>query len=230
MALFAIADLHLSFYKDKPMDIFGDNWKNHPEKIRENWQRLIKKEDTVLLPGDISWAKNFEELEPDMEFIRSLNGKKVILSGNHDYWWSSISRMNELYPEIVFLKNNCYIYENIAIAGSKGWLCPNDTYYTEHDEKLYKRECNRLELSLREAEKYDCEKIILMMHFPPTNDKKENSEFVNIIKNHNIKEVIYGHLHGKESFESSLLGEVEGVNYSLVSSDYLNFVPKKIMD
>lgn len=228
MALYAISDLHLSFYKDKPMDIFDKVWKNHPFNIKNNWQNIIKNDDTVLIPGDISWAKNLEELKPDMEFIRKLNGKKVFLNGNHDYWWSSVSKMNEIYPEFIFLKNSCYIYNDIAVCGSRGWLCPNDTYFTEHDEKIYKRECMRLERSLKDAAKYN--RIILMMHFPPTNDKKENSDFVDIIKKYNIKDVIYGHLHGKESFNCSLLGVVEGVNYSLVSADYLNFIPKKILD
>ncbi len=229
MALFAIADLHLSFFNPKPMDIFGEIWKDHPKKIKQNWQNIIKKDDTVLIPGDISWAKNLTEFAHDMEFIRKLNGKKIFLCGNHDYWWDSVSKMNSLYTEIVFLKNNCYIYKNIAVCGCKGW-CSDNSNFEEQNEKLLKRECLRLETSLKDSLKYNVDKIIVMMHFPPANNKNEKSCFIDIIKKYNANCVVYGHLHGCDGFNTDLLGIIDGIEYVLVSSDYLNFIPKKLAD
>lgn len=229
MSLFAISDLHLSFYKNKPMDIFGDNWKQHHKVIKTNWISIVKEDDMVLIPGDISWAQNLKEFEPDMNFIHNLPGKKVFISGNHDYWWTSTSKLNDIYKDMLFLKNSFTEYNNIAICGTRGWLCPNDTYFTEHDKKIYLREVKRLEMSLESALKGGYEDIILIMHFPPTNDKKEISDFINVINNYNIKKVIYGHLHGEKSFNSSYKGNVNGIEYILVSSDYVNFMPIKIL-
>lgn len=228
MALYSISDLHLSFYKDKPMDIFGDIWKEHYKKIEYNWNKNIKQEDIVLLPGDISWAKNMKEFEPDINFINNLSGTKIIMSGNHDYWWGSTSKLNDMFENIYFLKNNYFVYENKAICGTRGWLCPNDTYFTNHDEKIYIRETKRLILSLESALKAGYNDIIVMLHFPPTNDKKENSIFTDIIDDYNVKTVIYGHLHGEEYFDLSYKGIVNDVNYYFVSADYLNFNPVKI--
>lgn len=229
MSLYAISDLHLSFFKNKPMDIFGNNWRNHAEKIKNNWDNIIKKDDIILIPGDVSWAKNLQEFKPDINYLHNLNGKKVILSGNHDYWWSSTNKLNDLYEDIVFIKNSFFSYKDFAICGTRGWLCPHDTYFTNHDEKIYKREVNRLILSLESAKEKGYNKFIVMLHFPPTNDKKENSKFVDVINKYNVKKVIYGHLHGENSFYTSLLGIIDSKEYILVSSDYLNFIPKKIM-
>lgn len=229
MSLFAIADLHLSLYRKKTMDIFGDNWRNHCEKIKENWCRIVGKDDTVLLPGDISWAMNMKEVKPDINFIHELKGKKVILSGNHDYWWGSTSDLNDMYEDIFFLKNYFYPFGDFAVCGTRGWLCPNDTYFDEHDKKIYLREAGRLRFSLDSAVNSGFEKIIVMTHFPPTNDKKENSLFIDIIKSYSVDKVVYGHLHGKDNFNSSLLGKVDGVEYILVSSDYLDFKPALIV-
>lgn len=229
MGLYAISDLHLSFAKEKPMDIFGEQWKNHSQKIKENWEKTITHEDTVLLPGDLSWGNNMEEAKEDLFFINSLPGKKILLSGNHDHWWHSTAKCSLAFPDMVFLKNSFFLYEGIAVCGSRGWICPNDTYFTQQDIKLYKREQTRLKMSLDAAMRMGQKEIFVMMHFPPTNDKKELSEFVSIFHQYPVKKVIYGHLHGENSFHSSYEGMVDGIEYHLVSCDYLDFKPKKIL-
>lgn len=229
MSLYAISDLHLSFYKSKPMDIFGANWKDHPKKIKNNWISKITDEDTVLIGGDVSWAKNLDEFKPDFDFIKGLEGKKIISRGNHDYWWTSADNMNSFDENTAFVKNGVIIYENICICIIRGWVCPNDSFFTPHDKKIYMREVNRLEAVLSEAKEKNMSEIMVLMHYPPTNDKKENSLFIDLFKKYSVKTVLYGHLHGKNSFNSSYKGEVDGINYYLTSADYLNFIPKKII-
>lgn len=229
MSLFAMGDLHLSFAKEKPMDVFGENWKNHPEKIRQSWLRQISPEDTVLLPGDISWAQNLEEVEVDLKFIECLPGRKILLSGNHDYWWSSTSKVQSRFPDLEFMKNDSIPYEDYFICGTRGWVCPNDTRFNEQDEKIYNREQIRLQLSLDHAMRKGAKKIIVMLHFPPTNDKKEPSAFQEILKKYPVQKVVYGHLHGLHSFPTGLQGVMDGIEYHLVSSDYLDFSFLKII-
>ncbi|MBF8982079.1 metallophosphoesterase [Lutibacter sp. B2] len=229
MSIFVIGDLHLSLSVDKPMDVFGPHWANHHEKIKSHWIEMIKDDDLVLIAGDISWAMNLDEAMVDLEWIHKLPGKKVLVRGNHDYWWASITKMNKLFDDMVFLQNDSFMYENIAICGTRGWLCPNENKFTEKDKKVYERELKRLELSLDSAIKKDCENIIAMSHYPPTNDKLEPSGFTQIYEKYNIKKVVYGHLHGKESFEVGLQGVYNGVEYYLTSSDYLEFKPLKIL-
>lgn len=229
MGLFAIADLHFGFSVNKPMSIFGAHWEGHSEKIIENWKKSVGAEDTVLLPGDISWAMKENEAQVDLQIINDLPGRKIFLEGNHDYWWKSASKLERKYEKMRFLKNDCDLYENIFICGTRGWLCPNDTHFTEQDKKLYEREQIRLRLSLDSAMRKGAKEILLMMHFPPTNDKQEDSAFVQIIGEYPIQQVVYGHLHGKQSHDMGLKGERDGVNYQLVSADYLNFCPKKIL-
>ncbi len=231
MSLYAIADLHLSFAKEKPMDIFGDIWKNHSEKIRERWLEAVRDEDTVLVAGDISWATAMEDAKEDMAFLKGLPGRKIMIQGNHDYWWDSASKVRKEFPCFTFLRNDYAAYGDYAVCGSRGWLCPNDTYYTSQDEKLYKREANRLRMSVEAALRAGYENIILMMHYPPTNDNKESSAFTDLIQEYaEIKKVVYGHLHGENSFDASLKGEFGGREFFLVSADYLHFKPVKIMD
>lgn len=229
MALYAIGDLHLSLGKHKPMDIFGEHWKNHDEKIKKHWLENVNDSDTILLAGDISWGIDMVEAKPDLDLINSLPGKKIMITGNHDYWWSSVSKLNYAYPEIYFIRNDFTVYKDIAICGSKGWLCPNDTYFTDQDKKIYNRERARLKMSIQSAVNAGYKKIIVMMHYPPTNDKKEESAFTELFNQYDeIKQVIYGHLHGKGSFHSSLEGIRYGIKYSLISSDYLDFELLKI--
>ena len=231
MALYTISDLHLGFNVEKPMDIFGDKWKDHTEKIKKNWIEKINEDDTVLIAGDISWSLKSDDSKYDLDWINELPGKKIISKGNHDYWWGSISKLNKLYENTKFLQNNYYVYENFAICGTRGWMCPGgDKYkYTEKDEKIYKREQIRLRLSLDSAKKAGYENIIVMIHYPPTNEKFEESDFIKIFKEYKVKKVIYGHLHGPVLMGNLLNGTVDGIEYILSSADYINFNPKRIL-
>ncbi|WP_455539739.1 metallophosphoesterase [Terrisporobacter sp.] len=230
MSLYAIGDLHFSTSVNKPMDIFGDNWNDYQNKIIKNWKDIIKEEDTVLVLGDISWGMNMNEAKEDLDIINNLPGKKVFIKGNHDFWWTSLSKLRKMYEEISFLQNSYYKYKNIGICGTRGWLCPNEVKFDKDDEKIYKREQLRLKMSIDSAIKDGCEEIIVITHYPPTNDKLEESGFTKIYEEYNVKKVIYGHLHGKESFEMGLRGKRNGVEYILASSDYIDFKPIKIME
>lgn len=229
MSLFAIADLHFGTAADKPMDRFGDHWKEHTRKIIENWERDVLPGDTVLLPGDISWGMRFEDAAADLDIIYRLPGRKILIRGNHDYWWKSAAKLKKRYPEMRFLKNDCDWYEEWAICAARGWLCPNDARFGLHDEKIYKREQVRLRLSLNMALAAGAEKILLMMHFPPMNEKLEPSAFTEIIEEYAVKKVVYGHLHGEENHRAAFQGIKNGAAYTLVSSDYLDFCPRRII-
>lgn len=232
MALFALADLHFGRGINKTMDIFGEPWINHMDKTINNWENIIDDNDTVLIPGDICWAKKLSDAKTDLDLINSLPGKKVLLMGNHDYWWDSQNKVTAAYPSMFFLKNNFYQYNDTAICGSRGWICPNEIKFDESDKKVYKRECIRLKLSLDMAVNSGYgDKIIVMMHYPPMNDKHEASGFTELITQYRgIKKVIYGHLHGQESIGQRFEGILNNVEYKLVSADFVNFRPVKIMD
>lgn len=227
MSIFAIADLHLSFANPKPMDIFGNNWTNHEEKIKEDWKEKVGEEDLVLLPGDFSWAMSLEDTYKDFEYLNNLPGRKILLKGNHDYWWNSMTKLNNYIREknfrnIDFLYNNSYEFEGKIISGTRGWnLVPNE----ENDETIIRREILRLELSITDGiRKYGEDKeIIVCMHYPPTNKSLlDNSEYIKIMQKYNVKKCIYGHLHG-ESHKEAIEGNIGGVEVKLVSSDYLDF-------
>ena len=175
MGLYAISDLHLGFNLDKPMDIFGDNWKDHEDKIRNNWISKITEKDTVLIAGDISWGINQKESLEDLNWIESLPGKKIISKGNHDYWWNSISKLNKMFENTKFIQNNFFTYEDYAICGTRGWICPGSDKFTEEDTKIFKREIIRLKLSLDSAKAAGYNKFIVMLHYPPTNEKFQKS-------------------------------------------------------
>ncbi|MGL5148994.1 MAG: metallophosphoesterase [Clostridium sp.] len=228
MALYAISDLHLAFNAEKPMDIFGEHWSNHDEKIKKNWNGKITENDTVLIAGDISWAMKADESKEDLDWIDSLNGKKIISKGNHDYWWSGITKLNKMYDNTKFLQNNFYAYEDYAICGTRGWLCPGSEKFTEEDEKIYLREGIRLKLSLDAAKKAGFNKFIVMLHYPPTNEKFHPSQFTDIIKEYEVEKVVYGHLHGK-SLTRLINGNFEGAEYIMTSADYIDFDPIKIL-
>ena len=229
MSLFAMGDLHLSFAKEKPMDIFGKQWERHWDKIRNSWLAQITSEDTVLLPGDISWAMDLEEVVADMDFLQQLPGKKILVRGNHDYWWSSASKVRSAFPAVTFLQNDSATWEDYFICGTRGWVCPNDSRFTPHDQKIYEREQVRLRLSLEQAMQKGANKIIVMLHFPPINDKKEASGFTEILERYPVEKVIYGHLHGEHSFSAGLMGMYHGIEYQLVSSDFLDFTFYKLV-
>ena len=222
MALYAISDLHLSFSTDKPMDIFGEKWAKHDVKIKENWLKMIKEEDTVLIAGDISWSMKAGDSLADLNWIDNLPGKKIISKGNHDYWWGSISKLNSMYENTKFIQNNFFTYKEYAICGTRGWICPNSEKFTEKDKKIYDRELIRLRLSLDEAKKNGYTKFIVMIHYPPTNDKFEESDFVKIFKEYNVEKVIYGHLHGP-AHKFIVEKNIDNIQYIMTSCDYTNF-------
>ena len=231
MALYALGDLHLAFGADKPMDVFGGRWQGYADKLREGLS-VLQPEDTLVIPGDFCWALDLEQAIPDFAFLESFPGRKLLVKGNHDYWWDSQSKVTAAYPDMVFIKNNCYIYRDVAICGTRGWLCPNDTKFDDADKKVYNRECVRMKLSLDSAvSKGYGDNIIIIMHYPPMNDKHETSGFTELFDKYSgIKKVLYGHLHGKESIDGRFEGDLNGVEYELVSADFLNFTPVKIMD
>ena len=228
MAIYAISDLHLAFSSDKPMDIFGEKWVQHDEKIKNNWIEKVTEDDLILIAGDISWAMNPSESKEDLDWIDKLPGKKIISKGNHDYWWGSITKLNKLYENTKFLQNNFYVYEDYAICGTRGWVCPGSDKFTSKDEKIYLRELVRLRLSLDAAKGAGYQKFIVMLHYPPTNEKFEESEVQKILKEYNVEKVIYGHLHGV-ALSRVLNGNIDGVEYILTSADFINFSPKRIL-
>lgn len=226
MSIYAISDLHLSFSTNKPMDVFGANWKNHEEKIKEDWINTVKENDTVILPGDLSWGMNFEEAKLDFEYLNQLPGRKILLKGNHDYWWGTTNKIKEFlkkneFDNIDILYNNSFLVEDKIICGTRGWTINNNC---EEDEKILKRELLRLEMSLKDGiEKYGQDKeIIVCLHYPPINENCNNSEFIKMMKKYNVKKCIYGHLHGEKHSEA-IQGMLDGILLKLVSCDYTNF-------
>ena len=236
MSIYVMGDLHLPFGVNKPMDVFGDGWQGYTEKIKEDWNKKVKNEDIVILAGDFSWATYLEDTYKDFEYLCALPGKKIMLKGNHDYWWTTVTSMKKYLEEnnfnnIYFLYNNSFLIEDKIIVGTRGWALLD----TENSRKMVKREAARLELSLKSAiEKYGEQKeIICIMHYPPVlatymkNEYTYNSEFLDVMKKYNVKRCYYGHLHGA-SHKDAIEGNVEGINLKLISGDYLNFKLEKI--
>lgn len=230
MSLYAIGDLHFSTSVNKPMNVFGNNWDKHEEKIIDSWKLKVKPEDTVLVLGDTSWGINLEEAKSDLDIISELPGQKYFVKGNHDYWWTTVTNLNKLYDNCKFMQTNFYEYGEYAICGGRGWICPNDVKFDSKDEQIYKREENRIRISLEAARKSGYEKIMVVTHYPPTNDKLEESIFTRLYEEYKVEKVIYGHLHGRESFKMGLKGIRNGVEYILASCDYLDFDLIKILD
>ena len=232
MALYIIGDLHLSFGTDKPMNIFGGNWDNHTEKLKKDWLSKVNQKDTVILAGDFSWATYIKDTYKDFEYINELPGKKILLKGNHDYWWTTITSMRNYLEEnnfknIDFLYNNSYEIDNKIIVGTRGWLLSD----TDNAEKMINRETARLELSVKDAiEKYGEDKeIICIIHYPPITKTNTNNKFTQLMKKYNIKKCYYAHLHGN-SHNEAVEGNINGIEYKLISGDYLDFKLVKIID
>ena len=240
MSIHAIGDLHLSLNREKPMDIFGGNWKNHEQKIKENWKNTVQDNDLVILPGDFSWEMHLKDMYNDFAYLNELPGKKLLLKGNHDYWWTTLAKMREFLQEnkfenIDFVYNNSYLFEDKIIAGTRGWAL-NDT---ENSDKMNHREEERLKLSLQSGvDNFGDKEIICIMHYPPIIEENKNdannqsknlkvSNYVQIMKEYNVKTCLYGHLHG-ESHKEAFEGIIEGINFKLVSSDYLDFKLYKV--
>lgn len=229
MSLFVIADLHLSLSSDKPMDIFN-GWDNYVERLQRNWQNVVRPEDTVVIPGDISWAMDLESSLEDFKFISELNGRKIILKGNHDYWWSTKTKADRFLAEngignISFLNNNHYRYEDFGICGTRGWI--NDGSEPA-DAKVIAREAARLETSIQGAVS-DGLTPIVFLHYPPVYAETENPEIIEVLKKYDINLCFYGHLHGR-SHSLAVNGEKYGIRFSLISSDYLQFMPLNITE
>ena len=205
------------------------HWANHWEAIAKAWRSDVEEQDMVLIPGDISWAMYTENVRLDLEAIAALPGRKAILRGNHDYWWSSLSKIKAvLPPSIEAVQNNCIVYGARAICGSRGWTVPGSTNFSQKDARIYEREVIRLELSLKAAQKTGLSIGPVMMHFPPLNEQSEDNGFTMLFEKYGVTRVLYGHLHGR-SLEGAFEGERNGVEYTLVSCDHLGFMPKKIM-
>ena len=219
--IWALGDLHFDPIGDKPMDIFGENWIDHEEQIVSYWKEVVKEEDIVLLPGDISWGLKLDEAAIDLEKIDALPGKKIISKGNHDYWWGSLSKMDSLgFESISFLNNNSYLYNDISISGTRGWMPKDSSGFAENDEKIYLREVNRLKNSL-ESNK-DASRKIAMIHYPPFNQDFSVNEFSKLLSEYKVDLCIYGHLHA-EGHKYIVEGNIDGVEYKCVSCDYVDF-------
>ena len=224
MKIYAISDLHLDDTGSKPMDVFGPVWQGQKGDIVESARALeINNDDLVLIAGDISWAMRLKEAKVDLAFLSQIPGKKIILKGNHDYWWSSLSKVKEILPENVFpIQNNAYKFGKYVICGTRGWEHNEGKNYTPEDEKIFYREGERLALSIKEAKKLqtDGEEIICMMHFPPFNFKREDSIFTKQIEDAGIKTVVYGHIHNNFKGRDAITSK-NGVDYYLTSCDFL---------
>lgn len=237
MSIFTIGDLHLSFHDNKPMNIFGDNWLNHDEKIKESWTKNVKEDDLVVLPGDFSWSTYLKDTYEDFRYLNSLPGKKLLLKGNHDYWWTTLNSMNNFlktneFNNISFIYNTAYKYKNKIIVGTRGW---GKTENKEEDLKMFNRENSRLELSIKKALEIKDEKdeIIAFIHYPPITKSNiinnTTSIFIDTLKKYEIKKCYYAHLHS-ESIKEAIEGNYFGIDFKLVSADALDFKILKIIE
>lgn len=225
MAIFTIGDLHLSLGSAKPMDIFP-GWEGYLDKIKSNWLKLIKPEDTVVLVGDISWAIRLEDAKQDFTFLHELPGKKILLKGNHDYWWTTAKKMNQFFQDngldsLQILHNNTFEVEGVCICGSRSWMFDVNE---PHDEKVMNRELGRLKASLDAAG--DKEKLVFL-HYPPIYPNANAQEVISLLQQYNVKHCFYGHLHGP-ALRYAVQGDVDGIEYKLISADGLAFCPYKI--
>ena len=229
MALFVLGDTHLSLGGSKPMDVFP-GWNGYVERLEANWRKLVKPEDTIVLAGDISWAMRLTDTRKDFAFLQQLPGQKLIMKGNHDYWWTTANKMNaylkaEGFDTLHILHNNSYAVEGYAICGTRGWFYEEDRS-GEHDEKVFKRELLRLEASLKAAG--DMRKMVFL-HYPPRYRGYECPEILQLLEKYCVSRCFYGHLHGA-SHKRALEGMHYGTDFSLVAGDRLDFVPKKICE
>ncbi len=240
MSIYCIADFHLSNEVDKPMHKFGERWMNHDQKLWENLHAVVNEKDTILIPGDISWSITWQEAAKDMSFINQLPGRKILLRGNHDYWWGTLSKNYRALEElgiknIDFLQNNAYRIEdedagNILVAGTRGWIFPNDPKWLMKDKKILQREVQRLRISLEAAEtlRQENDRLIVMTHFPPFNNQLAISEFTKLMKEHSVELGFFGHIHHASSPYHIWGHEIDGVKFYLSACDQIKFQPLKV--
>lgn len=221
MSIYAISDLHLSLGTNKPMEVFG--WDNHVERLRANWLRVVKDGDTVVLPGDFSWGLKLEETLEDFKFLDKLPGKKVLLKGNHDLWWSTVKKVKDFFKEngittVSLVFNDCYECGEYAICGTRGWCFPENA----GDKKIISREVGRLKASLKAAKDLGL-KPIVFLHYPPVYGEDKCEEILEVLKQNEIKMIFHGHIHGK-GFNNAI-DEFEGIKFKLISADCIDFSP-----
>ena len=224
MALYAIGDLHLSFEADKPMDVFGKAWTGYVDKLRAGLSK-IGPEDTTVLLGDLSWSMDLEHARADFAFINAIPGRKIILKGNHDYWWTTASKFYKFcaeqdFSELWILNNNCYPFGDFAICGTRGWFFEEEKG-SAHDEKILNRELIRLESSLQAAGERE---KICFLHYPPVYRGYRCQPILDLLHRYGVRQCWYGHLHS-ESHRLAVTGDFEGIDFRLVSADYVNFTP-----
>lgn len=231
MKIFAVSDLHLSWNKEKPMEIFGGKWENHFEKIKSDWLSKVGGGDVVLVCGDVSWGITMEEGLRDLESLKSLPGKKVFVRGNHDYWWNGITKLRNAAPDesFYFLQNDCVKFGGVVICGSRGWTCPGSADFTPEDEKLYLREAERFKLCFKAVNKVRAvgDKLIVMIHYPPFSAKSRDTLFTELFKAERADAVVFGHLHGEAYFPLRTVRD--GAEYVLTSCDKTQFKLQQIM-
>ena len=231
MRVFAIGDLHLEGGSGKTMDRFGPQWIGHDRKIFDGWDAIGLDTDLLILAGDITWATRLQEAVADLERIGRMKGRKLMIKGNHDYWWDTKSKLvKALPPSISPLQSEAVIIDRVAIAGTRGWLCPGDPFFRTEDETIYLREVGRLRLALESLSprKKEYDELIVALHYPPVNAAKEPSGFTELLTQYRARHCVYGHLHG-ESTAAALTGARDGTVYHLVSADYVDFAPRQIL-
>lgn len=228
MRIFGISDLHLSFSTDKPMDVFGDHWRGHADKMAAAWDAAVGDDDVVLCPGDLSWAMKLEEAGVDLAWIGARRGRlKVLTRGNHDYWWSAIGKVRAALPAgVVALQNDAVDLGEVVVCGSRLWSCPGALDWDAHDEKVHLREVERLKLSLEAARKLAAGRpLIAAIHYPPFDKAKQATAYSALLEHYGVALCVYGHLHGRRAHRTAFEGERGGVVYRLIACDHLDFVP-----
>lgn len=227
--LFALADLHLSLNGDKPMDVFGPEWRDHAAKMERAWDRLVSEDDAVLLPGDLSWARKLEDAAPDLAWIGQRPGRKLLLRGNHDSWWSGLDRIRRaLPPGCTPLQNDSVRLERCVVIGARGWISPDDPLAAPGDGKIFRRELERLRMSIRHAERHDrALPRVAMLHFPPWLEGREPTRVVELLVRAGVRHCVYGHLHG-DDHRLAVRGERRGIVFHFVAADATDFAPVEI--
>lgn len=225
MRLFAIGDLHLPGGDDKPMDVFGPHWEGHFQRICADWQNRVGPEDVVLIPGDITWAMQLRDAAEDLRAIGEMPGKKVIIKGNHDYWWSSLTQVRSVLPEgMIALQHSAALLDACVVCGTRGWVFPTgETPLTAEDQKIYQRELMRLEMALQAACRLsEALPLVVMLHYPPLYEMARETGFTSLLERYGARHVVYGHLHGA-GIRVGFQGEQHGIRYHLTSCDSLDF-------